>query len=110
MHAFLRTISLLGAFGLIGFGLFVGDDLTDARWLTLLAGAFICLILGTRINLPASLPPFNRGLIRTTMLLGCVFVLLSAQLVRIQVIQQEQIYFRTEADANGEVISNPRLY
>lgn len=110
MHAFLRTIFLLGAFGLIGFGLFVGDDLTDARWLTLLAGAFVCLILGTRINLPASLPPFNRGLIRTTMLLGCVFVLLSAQLVRIQVIQQEQIYFRTEADANGEVISNPRLY
>lgn len=110
MPAFLRSLFLLGAFGLIGFGLFIGDDLSDARWLTLLAGAFVCLILGTRVNLPVSMPPFNRGLIRTTLLLGCVFVLLSAQLVRIQVIQQEQIYYRTEADANGEVISNPRLY
>ena len=110
MPAFLRSLFLLGAFGLIGFGLFVGDDLTDARWLTLLAGALVLLVLCTRVSLPPAMAPFNRGLIRTTMLLACVFILLSAQLVRIQVIQQEQIYFRSEADANGEVISNPRLY
>lgn len=103
MHPFIRSLFLLGAFALIGFGLFIGDDLSDARWLALLAGALVCLFFATRITLPASMPTFNRGLIRTTMLLGCVFVLLSAQLVRIQVIQQEQIYNRTEADANGEV-------
>lgn len=110
MHPFIRSLFLLGAFGLIGFGLFVGDDLSDGRWLTLLAGAMVCLFFATRIVLPVSMPTFNRGLIRTTMMLGCVFVLVSAQLVRIQVIQQEQMYYRTEADANGEVISNPRLY
>lgn len=110
MPAFIRTLFLLAAVGLIGFGLFIGDDLSDARWLTLLGGAFICLVFATRIPLPESLPRFNHGLIRTTMLLGCVFILLSAQLVRVQVIQQEAIYYRTEADAQGEVISNPRLY
>lgn len=110
MPAFIRSLFLSGAFGLIGFGLFIGDDLSDGRWLTLLAGSLVCMFFATRITLPVSMPPFNRGLIRTTMLLGCVFVLLSAQLVRIQVIQQEQIYYRTEADSNGEVISNPRLY
>lgn len=110
MPAFIRTLFLLGAIGFIGFGLFIGDDLSDARWLTLLAGAFLCLVFATRIPLAESMPTFNRGLIRTTMLLGCVFILLSAQLVRVQVVQQEAIYYRTEADANGEVISNPRLY
>ena len=110
MHPFIRTLFLLGAFGFIGFGLFIGDDLSDASWLSLLAGAFVSLFFATRIELPASMPVFNRGLIRSTLLLGCVFILLSAQLVRIQVIQQESIYYRTEADANGEVISNPRLY
>src|SRR5699024_2441238 len=59
---------------------------------------------------PESMPKFNHGLIRTTMLLACVFILLSAQLVRVQVVQQEAIYYRTEADASGDVISNPRLY
>ena len=110
MHASIRTLFLLGAFGLIGFGLFIGDDLSDARWLTLLGGAFVCLVFATRIPLPESMPTFNHGLIRTTMLLGCVFILLSAQLVRVQVIQQDAIYYRTETDAQGEVISNPRLY
>lgn len=110
MPAFIRSLFLLGAVGLIGFGLFIGNDLSDARWLALLGGAFICLVFATRIPLPESLPPFNHGLIRTTMLLACVFILLTAQLVRVQVVQQEAIYYRTEADASGEVISNPRLY
>ena len=110
MPAFIRTLFLLGAIALIGFGLFIGDDLSDARWLALLGGAFICLVFATRIPLSSGMPKLNRGLIRTTMLLGCVFVLVSAQLVRVQVIQQDAIYYRTEADANGEVISNPRLY
>lgn len=110
MPAFIRTLFFLGAIGFIGFGLFIGEDLSDARWLTLLAGAGICLLFATRIPLSPSMPKFNRGLIRTTMLLGCVFILISAQLVRVQVVQQESIYYRTEVDANGEVISNPRLY
>lgn len=110
MPTFIRSLFLIGAVGLISFGLFIGDDLSDAYWLALLAGAFVCLVFASRIPLPASLPRFNHGLIRVTMLLGCVFILISAQLVRVQVIQQDAIYYRTEADAQGEVISNPRLY
>ncbi|MCO5223891.1 MAG: penicillin-binding transpeptidase domain-containing protein [Thermomicrobiales bacterium] len=106
----IRTLFLLGAIGLIGFGLFIGDDLSDARWLALLGGAFLCLLLATRIPLSAGMPTFNRGLIRTTMLLACIFILLSAQLIRIQVVRQEEIYYRTGIALDGEVISNPRLY
>jgi hypothetical protein len=47
MHPFIRSLFLLGAFGLIGFGLFIGEDLSDGRWLTLLAGAMVCLFFAT---------------------------------------------------------------
>lgn len=110
MSTFMRTLSLLAAIALVGFGLFLGGELSDARWLSLLGIAFVCLLYATRIPLPAGLPTFNHGLIRTTMVLASVFILISAQLVRIQVIQQDSIYYRTEVDAQGEVITNPRLY
>lgn len=110
MSNFIRAIFLLAAVGLIGFGLFIGDDLSDARWLALLGGAFICLLIATRIDIPRSTPTFNRGLIRTAMLLASIFIVLSAQLIRIQVIRQRQIYYRTGIAPDGETISNPRLY
>ena len=110
MNTAIRSLSLLAAIGLIGFGLFIGDELSDARWLTLLAGAFVCLLVATRVQIAPGMPTFNRGLIRTTMLLACVFILLSAQLIRVQVVRQEDIYYRTGIAPDGEVISNPRLY
>jgi penicillin-binding protein A len=109
MTTVLRTICVLGAIALIGWGLLISEDINDARWLLLLVGAWILLIVGTRISLPRTMPTFNRTLIRTAMIVATVFIMISAQLVRIQVVEQDAIYYRTGVDANGEVISNPRL-
>ncbi len=109
MHPALRTLFLVAALGLIGWGLFTGNDLSDARWLLMLFGAWVLLLLGTRIRLPDSMPTFNRSLIRTAFVLTTVFVIISAQLVRIQVVARDDIYYKTAVDASGEVISNPRL-
>jgi penicillin-binding protein A len=109
MTTALRAISILGAITLIGWGLLISDEISDARWLLLLGGAWILLVLGTRITLPTGLPTFNRTLIRSGMLIATVFIVISAQLVRIQVVEQDAIYYRTGVDAEGEVISNPRL-
>lgn len=110
MNNVLRILSVLGALSLIGWGLVVSDDLSDGRWLAFLFGAWALLLFGTRMSLPANIPPFNRGLIRTALVLTTVFVLIGAQLARIQVIQQDAIYYRTAVDADEQVISNPRLY
>jgi peptidoglycan glycosyltransferase len=109
MPTALRAIFILAALALIGWGLFTGDDLSDARWLLMLLAAWVMLLLGTRLRLPDSVPTFNRSLIRTALVLTTVFVIISAQLVRIQVVARDDIYYKTAIDANGEVISNPRL-
>src|SRR5687768_7287295 len=109
MTILLRTTSVLLAAALIGWGLLISDEINDARWLALLLVAWILLILGTRIRMPKGLPTFNRTLVRVALVLATVFIVISAQLVRIQVIEQDAIYYRTGVDQTGEVISNPRL-
>lgn len=109
MHTGIRSICILIALGLMGWGLFVGEDLSGARWLTILFAAWIFLLLGTRIRLPETMPVFNHSLIRTALVITTVFVIISAQLVRIQVIARDDIYYKTAVDPGGEVISNPRL-
>jgi len=109
MPAGLRIICITLAIALVGWGLFTGDDLSDARWLLMLLVAWAMLLLGTRIPLPTTMPTFNRSLIRTALALATVFVIITAQLVRIQVVARDDIYYKTAIDADGEVISNPRL-
>ncbi|MEJ7838762.1 MAG: penicillin-binding protein 2 [Thermomicrobiales bacterium] len=104
----LRNLSGLGALALIGFGLFSGDEVSDGRWLAILGTAWILLLTGMHMDMPVNLPTFNRGLIRTSLVIVSVFILISAQLVRIQVVQSDATYNRTSQAPDGEVISNPR--
>lgn len=108
MHTGFRVICILAAVSLVGWGLFTGDDLSDARWLTMLFGSWVLLVIGTRIPLP-TMPTVNHTVIRTALVLTTVFVIISAQLVRIQVVSRDEIYYKTAIDPSGEVISNPRL-
>jgi peptidoglycan glycosyltransferase len=104
----LRNLSLLGSLVLIGFGLFSSKDVSDARWLAILGAAWLLILIGVHFELPSGLPTFNRSLIRTSMVIVSVFVLISAQLVRIQVVQSDATYDRTGISSNGDVIANPR--
>jgi peptidoglycan glycosyltransferase len=104
----LRHLSTLAALGLVGFGLFSSEDVSDGRWLALLGASWILLLIGFHVDLPSKLPTFNRSLIRTSLVITSVFILISAQLVRIQVVQRDAAYNRTSVAPDGEVISNPR--
>ncbi len=55
------------------------------------------------------MPTFNRSLIRVAFVLATVFVVISAQLVRIQVVRSDDTYYRTAQAPNGEIIGNPRI-
>lgn len=109
MYSVIRSICVIVALGLISWGLFTGDDLSDGRWLGMLFVAWVLLLIGTRIPLPASLPTFNYTVVRTALVLTTAFMIISAQLVRVQVVSRDDIYYRTAVDPSGEVISNPRL-
>ncbi|HYI26016.1 MAG TPA: penicillin-binding protein 2, partial [Thermomicrobiales bacterium] len=55
------------------------------------------------------MPAFNRSLIRTALTLFTVFIIISAQLVRIQMVERDDTSQRTAIAADGETIGNPRL-
>lgn len=105
----LRLGALAAALGLLAVGLGSGSGITDARWLGLAGSAWLLLVLAAWLPLPARLPRFNRSVIRTAMILSTVFCLLTAQLVRIQVVQGDTVANRIAVAPNGEALSNGRL-
>jgi len=109
MSTFLSSLAAVAAITLIAVGLAFQGGITDTRWLAILGIAWILLLFASRLRLPQSLPTFNRSLIRTTLVIATVFIIISAQLVRIQVVQSDETYYRTAADPDGEVIGNPRI-
>lgn len=109
MSLFISVTSGLAAIGLIAYGLGFSSGITDTRWLAILGIAWLLLLVATRVRLPFALAAFNRSLIRTAMVIATVFVIISAQLVRIQVVRSDETYFRTAEGTDGEVMGNPRI-
>ena len=48
MPVFVRVIAALSSLGLIGWGLYAIDDVSDARWLSILGAAWLLLLVATR--------------------------------------------------------------
>ncbi len=109
MGGLMRSLVGMAALALIGFGLWTGNGVSDVRWLALLGAAWVLLLVASRVPLPASMPSFNRTLVRTALVLATVFAVISAQLVRIQVVQSEATVNRSGIADNGEIVANPRL-
>jgi len=87
------------------------DGISDARWLALLGAAGVLLLVAVWPALPRrGLGPPAATTVRLGVLLAVGFVLLSVQLLRIQVVQSGAISSRIGEDpVSGEVIANPRL-
>ncbi len=108
----MQTISGLAglfAFAMLALGLVFTDRLSSNQWLLVLGVAWILLLVASRIRLPQRLPTFNRSLIRTTFVIATVFIVISAQLVRIQIVDSDATFARTAVAPDGEIMGNPRL-
>ncbi|MBA2777080.1 MAG: hypothetical protein H0U31_10165, partial [Chloroflexia bacterium] len=105
------VVSLAGicAIGLLTAGLVFSDRINDTQWLLALVVAWLLMLVATRTALPIRLPTFNRTLIRTAMVIATVFIVISAQLVRIQIVASDATYHRTAVAPDGEIMGNPRL-
>jgi peptidoglycan glycosyltransferase len=105
----LSPLAGLAAFLLLGGALFASNQLSSNQWLLVLGIAWILLLVASRVRLPQRLPTFNRSLIRTTFVIATVFIVISAQLVRVQIVDSDAIYSRTATAPDGEILGNPRL-
>ena len=110
--SFVRLSNVLAgvsALALIVAGLLMQDRLSSTQWLLLLLCAWLLLLIATRIELPEEMPRFNRSIVRTSIGIATVFVVLGAQLARLQGTNADAISRRTGVSASGEYLGNARL-
>lgn len=105
----IRVLAGLASLGLLAWGLYAIDDVSDARWLSILGVAWLLLLVAAYVRLP-NMPQFSRSLIRVALVFATVLAIVSVQLIRIQVIKQDDIVYRTAQSADGtDAIANPRV-
>jgi peptidoglycan glycosyltransferase len=114
MGRFLDRVRMIAGIGaaiaLVGYGLAIEQEVSDARWLALLGLGWISGLVGLWPRIPKDWGPFPRSTVKAALLFASLFVLISVQLVRIQVIDQQAIASRTGADPiTGDAFQNPRL-
>lgn len=109
MPVFVRVIAALASLALIAWGLYAIDDVSDARWLSILGLAWLLLLVASYVRLPA-MPQLSRSIIRTALVFATVIAIISVQLIRIQVVNQDDIVYRTALTADGtDALANPRV-
>ncbi|CAN5738694.1 penicillin-binding transpeptidase domain-containing protein [soil metagenome] len=108
MPSIIRVFCGLASVVLLGWGLATIDDVSDARWLTTLGIAWLLLLLATYVPL-SNMPQLSRSLIRLAIVFATVLAIVSVQLIRIQVVQQDAIAYRTAQTDDGDAIANPRV-
>ncbi|MDQ3524176.1 MAG: penicillin-binding transpeptidase domain-containing protein, partial [Chloroflexota bacterium] len=108
MPSIIRVFCGLASVVLLGWGLATIDDVSDARWLMTLGIAWLLLLLATYVPL-SNMPQFSRSLIRIAIVFATVLAIVSVQLIRIQVVQQDAIAYRTAQTDDGDAIANPRV-
>ena len=105
----IRLFALLLAAGLITAAFVVGgEDLSDARWLAALGLAWILVMVGLWVPIPPATPTDRRTVIRLGTILAAAFVVLGAQLFRMQLVRSDALANRIETGDDGQTISNPR--
>jgi peptidoglycan glycosyltransferase len=93
-----------------GAGLAARDAISDAQWIGILWLSWLPLVIAVWPELPPTMPPLGRSILRTAMVFLSIMALCFVQLLRVQVVMSDSISHRVGVDpATGDVISNPLL-
>jgi peptidoglycan glycosyltransferase len=104
------AVALVALLPVIAYGVWRGNELSDGRWLVLLAVGWALGVVAVWPRLPRPHAAATRTIVNTSFVLMSIFVLLTAQLVRAQAIHGDATAHRVARDPkSGEVIANPRL-
>jgi peptidoglycan glycosyltransferase len=110
MNRATRTLALAATLGLVGLGLWHREGMSDGRWLMLLGGAWLFLLVAIWPRRTRPRTASGLSIAKIGLLLSTVFVVLAVQLARVQVVHQAATVDRIASNSRtGEVIANPRL-
>lgn len=105
----IRALAAVAFVGILGWGMVATDGSNETTWLLCLLAAGACLLIaiwpiGTR-----QLPIFNRTMMRWSTIVIACFVMISVQLVKLQVVESSETYNRIVVTESGEVFQNARV-
>lgn len=103
-----RAAAFTAALMIVAYGMLFTDSHSAQAWLLMMLAASLLLLYALVPRLSRSVPTVNR----TIVVIGAVFVvgflLLSVQLVRIQIVESADIADRQAVVGDGSVVLNPR--
>jgi penicillin-binding protein A len=108
MHAMLRALAFTAAVFIVVYGMIITETHSDIPWLLLLFLAAGLLLIAFVPRLPSSLQQTNRGIVVCGAVFVVGFLIMTAQLVRIQIVESAEISDRTGRVGDGGIVANPR--
>ncbi len=105
----LRVLLITATIGLLSWGLLEQRHWPDWQWLLCITGAGFLLILALWPVSRRRTPIFNKTVIRISIVLLVVFLVVTVQLVRIQVVESSRTYYKVVQTADNDVVQNPRI-
>lgn len=110
MRSLARPVGLLVALFAVVYGFVVTprNESTTTTWLVVLLIAFGALLIAFWPRLPGTMTPTQRSLIKTTTVFLIAFLMVTVQLVRVQVVDSAQIESRTGRQPGEMTIQDPR--
>lgn len=107
MNWFVRSAALVAGTAVLMYGAMTTPERTDPRWLTVLLVAAVLWGVALWPPLPRHVRTVDRGVVHVAAVFGVVFLLVGAQLVRVQALDRERIQARSYA-SGSEVVADPR--
>jgi penicillin-binding protein A len=104
-----RVAAFTGALIIIAFGMIQTDSHSGTIWLLLLALSAALLLYAILPRLDASIPHVNSTIVSIGAVFVIGFLLMSVQLVRVQIVDSAEISGRTATVGDGSVVRDPRL-
>lgn len=109
VNAVIRSAALIASVLLVLYGFYVSKGESQVVWLGLMAVVFVLLTVALWPKLSPSLPSMNRSVIRCAYLFFICFIMVSVQLVRLQVADSAEILTHVGKGQDGSVVANPRV-
>lgn len=108
MRGLVRSAAFVAALLVLGYGLIATRDAPESRWLAVLAVVAALLVVTLWPSAPKGAPVFERSLTQVASLVAVGFILVSVQLVRMQIVEASSIASQIGYKANGEIVMDPR--
>lgn len=108
MNPLIRSSALIAAVLVVLYGFAVSEGGSQVAWLGLLAITFVLLTVALWPRITPSLPKMHRAVVRCAFLFFIGFIMVSIQLVRLQVADSAEILNHAGTGQDGLVVANPR--